>query len=95
MGYSPRGRKESDMTERLHFHLGGEQAQDASFDICAPSPLRRVNDADGLLVPSSKHPWILANHQNRRDTHMRWIKIYRPWKRAPLVHFLDVQLLNS
>ena len=21
MGYSPRGRKESDMTERLHFHL--------------------------------------------------------------------------
>ena len=60
--------------------LRGEQAQDDGFsiydillplfDICAPSPLRRVNDAAELLEPSSKHPWILANHQNRRDIHM-------------------------
>ena len=29
MGYSPRGRKESDMTERLHFHFHVE-----SYNIC-------------------------------------------------------------
>lgn len=29
-----------------------------------------------LQVPSSKQPWILAKHQNGRDSHMTPIKIY-------------------
>ena len=36
VGYSPWGCKESDMTERFHFHfhLGGEQAHDDGFSMC-------------------------------------------------------------
>ena len=41
MGYSPRGRKESDMTERLHFHF-----LSSSTGIKAPT---QVEDGDFKL----------------------------------------------
>lgn len=42
-----------------------------------------------LQVPPSKYPWILANHQSRRDTHMKPIKIHTPVGTSSIGSFLD------
>ena len=41
VGYSPRGRKESDMTERLHFHC----------HFPAPNTMDTLNETDMVLCP--------------------------------------------
>ena len=65
VGYSPWGRQESDMTERLHFHFSTEGLEERSCplaDVWCSTPtactLLRLNFE--LKVPDQKAIWMLA-----------------------------------
>ena len=53
IGYSPRGRKQSDMTERLHFHLGLTGLISLQFKGLSKSLLQRHNLKASILRHSA------------------------------------------
>ena len=62
MGYSPRGHKESDATERLHFHCECRASQVALVGKNSPAHAGDIRDTD--LISGSKDPLeeVMATH---------------------------------
>ena len=66
MGYSPRGRKESDTTERLHFHFHGKRRASLVAQLVRNLPamqetlVRFLGREDSLEKGTATHSSILA-----------------------------------
>ena len=73
MGYSPWRRKESNTTERLHFHFDlaiKEQAQRSGLT-CLGSCSQEISElrlsAPSLLSPKATHSWPLRTNSRQTD----------------------------